>query len=264
MKRIQLVIPAAGLGSRFSHVGITTPKPILDVLGIPMIAWVIGNFKLQPNDSIVIITRPEIGIEVELDMLLGGARHLIEYVYVEEVTEGPAISASLARSRLNLDDPLIIANSDQFVSSDLETFVNSVRNSDTAGQILTMKAQGTKWSYITRNEHGLINQVKEKFEISEEATVGIYGWSKAKYFFDSLEQMIASNERTNGEFYVAPTYNYLIKKNLAVAPYLVGDIENHVYGLGTPEDLKTFIQSPERSNYLHAVRSNLGLTHEST
>jgi len=263
MKRIQLVIPAAGLGSRFSHAGITTPKPILDVLGIPMIAWVIGNFKLQTNDSIVIITRPEIGIEAELAILLGEASHRIEFVYVDPVTEGPAISASLARSHLDLDIPLIIANSDQFVSSNLDSFVKSVRNSDIAGQILTMKAQGTKWSYIARDEYGLINQVKEKIEISEEATAGIYGWSKAQYFFDSLQQMIASNDRTNGEFYVAPTYNYLIKENLAVAPVLVGELENHVHGLGTPEDLKTFIQSSEINNYLHLVRSNLGLTYES-
>ena len=43
---IQLVIPAAGAGSRFREVGIATPKPLIPISGIPMIIWVITNFKL--------------------------------------------------------------------------------------------------------------------------------------------------------------------------------------------------------------------------
>ena len=259
MKSIQLVIPAAGLGSRFAAAGIDTPKPLIQVINLPMIAWVIGNFELQSTDTVIIITRPELGIEKNLSEYTSNLPCKVEFIYVDYVTEGPAISVSLAKPKLDMNTALIVANSDQFVSADLSKFVNSVRNSESHGQILTMSATGTKWSYIKRMENGLLSEVREKVEISNEATVGIYGWSKCKSFFDSLDQMIAAGDRTNGEFYVAPTYNYLIQAGEPISGHNIGDVENQVHGLGTPEDLETFLNQDDLRDYFKLVEKNLGI-----
>jgi hypothetical protein len=108
---------------------------------------------------------------------------------------------------------------------------------------LTMQASGNKWSYVKRSFEGLVQEVVEKVEISDEATVGIYGWQRAKLFFDSFDCMVSVNDRTNNEFYVAPTYNYLIQQGLTVSAENIGKVEAMVFGLGTPEDLKIFIAS---------------------
>ena len=97
----------------------------------------------------------------------------------------------------------------------------------------------TKKSKVT----GLVQEVVEKVEISDEATVGIYGWQRAKHFFDSFDRMVSVNDRTNNEFYVAPTYNYLIQQGLNVSAENIGKVEAKVFGLGTPEDLRIFIAS---------------------
>ncbi len=265
MKGLQLVIPAAGLGSRFAAIGITTPKPVIDVLGLPMIAWVIGNFKLTSSDTVIIVTRPELGIEEKLSKFLARIEFHVDYIYVDYVPEGPAISVSLAKPSLNLEAPLIVANSDQYVSANLDAFENSVRNSQNAGQILTMNASDAKWSFVTRDKRGLVSDVKEKVKISDEATVGIYGWSRGKDFFDSLDSMILANDRTNGEFYVAPSYSYLINNGSEVSPINIGDLENHVHGLGTPEDLDIFRKNERSAIFLGTVKNNLhlaGLDHE--
>lgn len=259
MKRIQVVIPAAGIGSRFTAIGVSTPKPVIDVLGLPMIAWVIGNFKLTSLDVVIIVTRPEMKVQDTLAHFLRNVECRVEYIYVDNLTEGPAITVSLAESALDLDDALIVANSDQYVSADLAVFENAVRNSVGIGQILTMNATSTKWSYIRKNEMGYVSEVKEKVEISNEATVGIYGWSKAKYFFDSLNSMMLSNDRTNGEFYVGPSYNYLIEKSAGISAINIGDLENHVHGLGTPEDLDTFMQNKQSFSFLNSVKENLNI-----
>jgi dTDP-glucose pyrophosphorylase len=260
MRRIQLVIPAAGLGSRFSSVGMTTPKPVIDVDGLPMIAWVIGNFKLRPTDVVIIVTRPEIGLSETLLPYLHAFQCRVEFVYIDYVTEGPAITVSLAKALLDLDEALVVANSDQYVSAGLDEFLNQARYSSSGGQILTMAASGSKWSYVKRTSAGNVSEVKEKVEISNEATVGIYGWNKASYFFESLETMIAANDRTNGEFYVAPTYNYLIERTVPISAINIGDVEREVHGLGTPEDLEIFEAHPDLRHFLHSVKTNLGLS----
>lgn len=259
MKKIQLVIPAAGLGSRFASIGVNTPKPLIPVMGLPMIAWVIGNFKLLSSDRIIIITRPELGIEENLLPFIENLECQVDFVYVDHVTEGPAISVSLAKPLLDMEEALVVANSDQFVSADLDTFIREIRESEYAGQILTMKASGSKWSYVNRDENAMVVEVKEKVEISSEATVGIYGWSQSKDFFMSFDLMMTANDRTNGEFYVAPSYNYLILKKLPVSAFNIGNVEDHVHGLGTPEDLEIFTKNSELGTYLKSVHHNLQL-----
>jgi hypothetical protein len=49
--------------------------------------------------------------------------------------------------------------------------------------------------------------------------------------------MMAKNIRTNGEFYVAPVYNEAIADGRRIVQYGV----DHVWGLGTPEDLANFV-----------------------
>ena len=51
--------------------------------------------------------------------------------------------------------------------------------------------------------------------------------------------MIEKNIRVNNEFYVAPVYNEAIKDGLKLKPF---NIEK-MWGLGTPEDLKTYLEN---------------------
>ena len=46
---INIVIPMAGRGSRFASAGFELPKPLIDVMGKPMIDWVIDN--IAPKES---------------------------------------------------------------------------------------------------------------------------------------------------------------------------------------------------------------------
>jgi hypothetical protein len=51
--------------------------------------------------------------------------------------------------------------------------------------------------------------------------------------------MIEKNIRVNNEFYVAPVYNEAILDNMKFKPYNI----NKMWGLGTPEDLKTYLDN---------------------
>ena len=242
-KPIQLVIPAAGNGIRFREAGYSQIKPLIPVHGIPMINWVIGNFDLKESDQVYIIVKLGDQIEKLSEDWFQQTKIKVNFIILKGPTQGPADTVNQARDYIDPELPLIVANSDQFVNANLNEFVLKVSDSTSAGHILTMQASGNKWSYVKRNFEGLVQEVVEKVEISNEATVGIYGWQKAKHFFDSFDCMVSVNDRTNNEFYVAPTYNYLIHQGLIVSAENIGKVEAMVFGLGTPEDLKIFIAS---------------------
>jgi hypothetical protein len=116
-----------------------------------------------------------------------------------------------------------------------------------------MEAAGSKWSYVGRNQSGKIVSVVEKKEISSEATVGIYGWSLKSLMTSSILNMMNNNDRTNGEFYVAPSYNYLIRDDVPVDGLLIGSQKESVFGLGTPEDLEYFLDCGAASKFVSTI-----------
>jgi dTDP-glucose pyrophosphorylase len=250
MRNISLIIPAAGEGQRFKVAGFDSPKPLIKVKGTPMIMWVVQNFNLTEKDEVIIIQQSKHELAMQLKKYLISVKASIKFVTVEGLTLGPAKTVMHATSFVNKENAVIVANSDQYVSQGLKEFVGKIRNSKNSGLILTMAANGNKWSYVKRDNRNVkILEVREKVEISREATVGIYGWSNSKLMIDGFNEMFSKNDLANGEFYVAPSYNYLIKKGIEVLPFFIGDHSEAVHGLGTPEDLSHFEKS--KIDFLH-------------
>lgn len=257
MNPIQLIIPAAGAGSRFSAVGINTPKPLIEIEGLPMILWVLGNFNFNRDDRVLIICQKSHQIPTHLANYAHFFNIPLDYLEIDGLTDGPASTTLLAESWLDPKLPVVIANSDQYVSAGLDVFIDSVRRLYFNGTILTMVAAGNKWSYIERNGEGRIIRVVEKVEISNEATVGIYAWSTGKLLIDSILALIESNVRVNNEFYIAPTYDYLIDRSLTLGTVSIGEHGKSVHGLGTPQDLEDFLRLESLGKFQDTVRRNL-------
>jgi NDP-sugar pyrophosphorylase family protein len=257
--KLNLVIPAAGMGSRFRATGVETPKPLIQILGIPMIGWVIANFNLQPEDKIWIISRKEDKVSANLKELLPQLKNEMQFIEIDKLTDGAATTLEFALEQIPSDQAVLCANSDQFVSSDLSAFMDMVRENKSTGQILTMSASGNKWSYVKRNVDGDVVDVVEKEQVSDEATVGVYGWRTARDATEAISQMKQADFKVNGEFYVAPSYTFLINKGGEIATYNVGNVEEDVHGLGTPEDLEIFLKNSDINRYHLSVCSALGI-----
>lgn len=258
--KLNLVIPAAGLGSRFRAIGIDTPKPLIPVLDIPMIGWVIANFQLTPQDEIWIITRKDDQIPTKMETFVSKIKNVIHFVELDELTDGAATTLQYALDQIPDVEAVLSANSDQFVSSDVSQFIESVRSGNSDGQILTMNATDNKWSYVERDSDGEVINVVEKVAVSDEATVGVYGWKSAMIAKNAINAMKDDGLKVNGEFYVAPSYTYLLKQGGKISTFCVGDVETDVHGLGTPEDLDLFLLNVDIDKYQKLVSSRLGVS----
>jgi dTDP-glucose pyrophosphorylase len=226
---------------------------------MPMIGWVIGNFQLRPEDVIWIITRKEDGIPSKLEHLLSTIPSQVKFIEIDKLTDGAATTLQFALDLIPDHEVVLSVNSDQFISTDLTPFMELVRVGSSEGQILTMKASGNKWSYVERDPLGEVMRVVEKVQVSDEATVGVYGWKSAKIARETIEDMKADEFKVAGEFYVAPTYNYLLRRGGKIETFNVGLVESDVHGLGTPEDLQLFLSNLDIASYCGKVRDNLGL-----
>ena len=53
-KGINVIIPLGGYGRRFSEAGFTLPKPLIRVMGKPLLFWVLDSLVLAPEDRLFI------------------------------------------------------------------------------------------------------------------------------------------------------------------------------------------------------------------
>ncbi len=238
---INIVIPMAGRGSRFANAGFELPKPLIDVAGKPMIDWVIDNIAPKEPHRFIFLCLQEHLEKYDLECHLKAKEEDCVIVPVNQVTEGAACTVLLSERYIDNNDPMMIANSDQYVDVDIDRYIQCMGEND--GLIMTMKADDDKWSFIKYDENKFVTMVREKEVISDEATVGIYNFAKGSDFVRYAHNMIDKNIRVNNEFYVAPVYNMMIEDKKKVVFYNVGEVDNGMYGLGTPDDLKRFLES---------------------
>jgi dTDP-glucose pyrophosphorylase len=234
----------AGLGSRFANVGYELPKPLIPVNGHPMIRLVVQNLRpKQPHRFIFLCLKDHIE-KYKVDLLLKDWEPSCQIVVVDQVTEGAACTVLLAKDMINNNDSLMIANSDQWVDVNINTYLETINAMSFDGLIMTMWADDPKWSFVSLDTQGHVTEVVEKEVISNEATVGIYNFGKGADFVAAAEKMIEKGARVNGEFYVAPVYNELIAQGQTIGYFNIGKVGDGMYGLGVPEDLDMFISLP--------------------
>ena len=236
-QKMNIIIPMAGHGSRFSQAGYTFPKPLIEVNGKPMIQKVIENLKVDAH--FVFIVQKEHREKYNLDSMLSLLAPGCNIVDVDKVTEGAACTVLLGKDFINNEEPLVIANSDQFVEWNSLDFFYKMNEQNLDGGIVSFKSTHPKWSYAKLDKDDFVLEVAEKKTISDIATVGIYYWKKGKDFVKYAEQMIDKNIRVNNEFYVCPVYNEAIKDGLKVKTFNVPKM----WGLGTPEDLNYYLEN---------------------
>ena len=233
---LNIVIPMAGEGSRFTKAGYTFPKPMIEIHQKPMIQLIVESLGLKGN--FIFIVRQEHLDKYNLKSLLNIIAPNCKIIVIDKLTEGAACTVLLAKKYIDNDKPLIIANSDQFIEwNPSETMYNfSTKKID--GGILTFDTLHPKWSYAKVDKNNIVTEVAEKKVISNHGTVGVYYWKKGQDFVKYAEQMIDKDIRVNNEFYVCPVFNEAIVDKKVIKIHNV----DSMWGLGTPEDLDYYLK----------------------
>lgn len=241
---MKIMFLAAGAGSRFAQEGYGNCKPLIDVLGKPMIQRVVENINL-PGEKIFLVLKEhyeKYHLKYLLPLICKNDK--CQIVVVDKITSGAACTALLAKEFIQNDDSLMIVNSDQLVNWSPNHFISYLEEKKADGGIVTfhMPLEDAKWSFVkTETNSNLVTELAEKVQISNIATAGLYWFKSGRLFVEAAEEMINKNIRVNNEFYLAPSYNQLIEKNCKVYSYMVPEFD----GLGTPNDLRKYLSKYE-------------------
>ena len=237
-KKINIVIPMAGAGSRFKVAGYDLPKPFIEFNGKMMIEHVLSSFR-QVEANFILVLQEKFLTEQKIQLEKLQAKYPVSFVTVPKLTMGAAITALAAHKAINPENDIIFADSDNiFSSSDIINFIEFARKNNFSGALLTINSDKPCYSYAKVDSKGLLIETKEKEVISNHAITGVYYFKNLENFKDAVIDLVVESDLSKGEFYMSNVYNHLKK----ITPQIgVFDIENFDC-VGTPEQLNEYIE----------------------
>jgi NDP-sugar pyrophosphorylase family protein len=233
---MNIIIGMAGAGSRFAEAGFTIPKPLCRTGNTTMIQKAVETLDIDGR-YIFVVQHQHLLDYPWMEAHLKSLADEVDIITLDGVTEGAACSLLHAKELIDNDRPLISINSDQVLHWDSAKFLQACELEPDVSWIMTYPHNDIKHSFVALDNDGYVVEAAEKVAISNIATVGLYHWAKGSLFVKGAEEMIANNERHNGEFYLAPIYNYTTL-DCRVKPYPVTAKE--FTPVGTPSDLASY------------------------
>ena len=88
-EEMNILIPMAGLGSRFKKAGYTFPKPLIEVHGKPMIQWVIESLNIKAN--YIFIIQKSHQQKYNIKSLLKAIQPTCKVIELSKITEGAVL-----------------------------------------------------------------------------------------------------------------------------------------------------------------------------
>jgi len=225
-----ILIPMAGLGSRFIKEGFKVPKQLINIKDKHLIDISLDCLDYE-GCNLIFVVRDETIYNFHIDELLRKKfGDDIEIVVLDKLTDGSVCSCLYAEEYIDNDAPLIIHTLDiEFRPVFNPHIMNEI---DADGMLLTFKSNSINYSYADVGDDGYVKKTAEKKAISSNACVGIYGFKKGSDFCKYARDMIDRDLRTKNEFYISPLYNLLIDDGKKILTQSVDKM--HIFG--TPDE----------------------------
>ena len=234
---MNIIIPIGGIGQRFKEDNYLTPKPLINVLGNPMICRLISGLNTKKEDRIHIVYNSELNSYNFEDLLRFKFPNLnFNFLCLDGITRGASetILFGLDRMSSGLDENFLILDCDTFYEDDILEKYRGCENKNTI--FYSRDTQDLPiFSYIRIDENENVIEIKEKIKISENANTGAYGFSNGRQLKEYCERISSLSK----ELYTSLVYEEMLKDGITISSKL---IENFSC-VGTPLQLKIYCES---------------------
>ncbi len=242
------VILAGGEGKRMKS---NKPKPMSEVLGRPMLQWVIDSVRAAGVENICVVK----GFKKEcIEEYVATLPYKVETVYqAERLGTGHAVMMAKDFLKENKGDVVILCGDAPFMDKD--TIANAYAQHDkenaSATVISAVLEDSTGYGRIVRNEDGSLNAIVEQKEASEEI-LKIKEVNSGGYWFDTedllsvLDAITADNAAA--EYYLPDALKLLLKENKTVGAFTASSPDT-VLGANDPQQLEELNQLAIKKGY---------------
>jgi dTDP-glucose pyrophosphorylase len=202
-----------------------------------MFLWAIESLNGLIVDNLLIVVLAEHRTDYKLDKLLeDNCKFPYTIVAIDDITEGQLCTVLSAENYMKFDRDILIISSDTLVISDIKDVIMD-RNSSSNGIISTMVSNiGDNWSFVRIDDNNNVIEVAEKNRISDYISTGLYYFKSTLEFLKYAHQLIQLNIRVNGEFYIIPVYDLMLKDKLNFK--IANSIQ--MWDMGNPEAKEAF------------------------
>jgi capsule biosynthesis phosphatase len=231
---MNIIIPIGGIGQRFKDEGYDMPKPLISVLGKPMIYQVINSLKLDSTDTIHIVYHnhlKEFNFETLIKFYFPKIN--IKFISLDYLTKGAAETVLKGLKTFNEDelkDNVLLLDCDTFYNDNIVSKYKLQSNKNT---IFYFNSTDPKpiYSYITL-EDNKVTSIKEKIKISDNANTGAYGFENGAELKQYCNKVLGLDK----EVYISCVYEEMLKDNKTI----YGENIDSFNCVGTPLQLKTY------------------------
>jgi len=247
---MNIIIPLGGKGERFAKEGYMKPKALIDVFEKTMIETVIDNLNIQKEDKLFIIYNPYLDENnfqfsvcikskyphahlIKLENDTKGAAETV-YLGIEYILHNYAFASDVFSNKT------ILLDCDTFYTEDILTIFRSSHDNMV---FYTEKYNELPiYSYIILDKQtNVIMNIAEKQKISINANTGAYAFASMSVLHNYCKIILDEQLFFNNE----PYTSCVISKMLEDAHKFIGAKlnEKYVFSLGTPDELKKYIQN---------------------
>ena len=240
MADIQILFPMGGLGSRFSNVGIETPKPLIEVDGVPMILKAVSSFARLPQDrlQLLFVVRAEHNAQYDLQNKITAVCPNAKFQVLDHNTKGAVETCMMADPLIDRTKPIVVMDCDlYFQSKAYEEALVAMAEEGLAGLLLYFKSKAPRYSFAELDAEHRVVRTAEKIPISENALIGAYGFGSGEIFLNAGKKLLERNISAEmKEYYLSLLYNILLSDGLTVKAVPMDEY----HSFGTPEELELY------------------------
>lgn len=243
MRPLHIIMPMAGEGNRFVKEGWTTPKPLIELKGMPLFKRAIGSVVVEgaPMKYSFIVRKEHIDqyhIDKQIKAILPNAN----VFFVEKTTRGAVETCLIAEPAISEDDAITVMDCDlEFRSKGYIEGISQIlrmpAEKANGGMLVSFESTEPRYSYAEVDDDMIVKRTAEKEVISNHALCGAYFFSTAKGFLNAAHRLLNEPVFTKPEYYVSLLYNYLLADGETVR---LSTMEEY-YSYGTPEELKRYL-----------------------
>ena len=242
MRPLHIIMPMAGEGSRFAKAGWTTPKPLIELNGIPLFQRAIGSVAIEGVEmKYSFIVRQEHIDKQHIDKLITDILPEANVFSVLKTTRGAVETCLVAESAIDDDDAVVVMDCDlEFRSKRYNELVARALSLPAGeadgGALVSFESDNPRYSYAEIDNDGRVLRTAEKDPISSHALCGSYFFGSGKDFKRIAHRLLDDGTHGKAEFYVSLLYNYLLDEGKVVR---LAPMEEY-YSYGTPEELQAY------------------------
>lgn len=244
--RLHLVIPMSGSGSRFLARGYTTPKPLIPVHGLPIIAHILERF---PNvGRCTFICNQPHAQQTDLVAVLRSLRPDANIRVIPSHKLGPVFAVQQVYDLIRDDEPVVVNYCDFDWEWDFYQFLDQMHRHPWDGAVVGYTGfhphlVGPDLYATMRVADSQVLEIREKHafasdRLQEHTSSGTYYFATGAILKSALNAQSQGGTAIKGEHYVSSAFQHLIAAGNRIAWHPV----TRFCQWGTPDDLQEYLR----------------------